>query len=86
MKLKHKVLGAKWHDEKNIWEVEIEHEGKIFTDWCNILMNGSGLLNRWRCMEPHDALLVLLLTFLRARYSRFAFFQGPSPALGTVGR
>ncbi|KAF2180148.1 FAD/NAD(P)-binding domain-containing protein [Zopfia rhizophila CBS 207.26] len=48
VKLKHKVLGAKWHEDKGQWEVEIEHGGCTFTDWCHILMNGSGLLNRWR--------------------------------------
>lgn len=50
VKLEHKVLGARWHGDRSLWEVEIEHYGKITKDWCNILMNGSGLLNRWKCM------------------------------------
>lgn len=49
IKLKHKVLGAKWHEKKAQWAVEVEHRGQTFTDWCDILMNGSGLLNKARC-------------------------------------
>ena len=49
VKLKHRVLGARWHEEKGQWEVEIERDGQTFTDWCDILMNGSGLLNKWKC-------------------------------------
>ncbi|XP_014550140.1 hypothetical protein COCVIDRAFT_43224 [Bipolaris victoriae FI3] len=48
VKLNHRILGARWHEDKGQWEVEIEHQGKTFIDWCDILMNGSGLLNRWR--------------------------------------
>ncbi|EUC47349.1 hypothetical protein COCMIDRAFT_90164 [Bipolaris oryzae ATCC 44560] len=48
VKLEHRVLSATWHEKKGQWEVAIEHDGKIFTDWCHVLMNGSGLLNKWR--------------------------------------
>jgi cation diffusion facilitator CzcD-associated flavoprotein CzcO len=49
VKLEHKILGARWQEDKGQWEVEIEHQGKTFIDWCHVLMNGSGLLNRWKC-------------------------------------
>jgi cation diffusion facilitator CzcD-associated flavoprotein CzcO len=49
IKLQHKVLGAVWHEDKAQWAVEIEHAGTTFTDWCDILMNGSGLLNQYKC-------------------------------------
>jgi hypothetical protein len=49
VKLQHKVTAAVWHEDKAQWEVTVEHAGKIFTDWCHILVNGSGLLNSWRC-------------------------------------
>ncbi|KEF61461.1 uncharacterized protein A1O9_03027 [Exophiala aquamarina CBS 119918] len=51
IKLEHKVIGATWHEEKGQWEVKIEHDGQILTDWAHILMNGSGFLNRWRWPE-----------------------------------
>ncbi|KEZ43472.1 4-hydroxyacetophenone monooxygenase [Scedosporium apiospermum] len=51
LKLKHRVLSAAWHEDKGQWAVEIEHDGNVFTDWCDILMNGSGLLNKYRWPE-----------------------------------
>jgi hypothetical protein len=63
VKLEHKVLGAKWHDVQSVWEVEIEYDGKIIKDWCNILMNGSGLLNRWKCKNNVDTRSNRLLRF-----------------------
>lgn len=49
IKLEHKVLSAVWHEEKGQWEVQVEHGGETFVDWCDILVNGSGLLNQWKC-------------------------------------
>jgi hypothetical protein len=49
IKLQHTVLGAVWHEDKAQWEVEVEHNGETFTDWCDVLVNGSGLLNQWQC-------------------------------------
>ena len=51
IKLQHKVIGAVWHEDKGQWAVEVEHSGEKFTDWCDILMNGSGLLNQYRCKQ-----------------------------------
>ncbi|KAJ4212362.1 hypothetical protein NW759_011750 [Fusarium solani] len=48
IKVKHRVLSATWHEEKGQWAVEVEHNGQIFTDWCHVLVNGSGLLNKYR--------------------------------------
>lgn len=30
-------------------EIEVEREGKIIKDWCDILVNGTGFLNNWKC-------------------------------------
>jgi cation diffusion facilitator CzcD-associated flavoprotein CzcO len=48
IKLNHKVISATWHNDKGQYEVEVEHDGKVLTDWCNILINGSGFLNKWK--------------------------------------
>ncbi|KAI1857254.1 uncharacterized protein JN550_013337 [Neoarthrinium moseri] len=48
VKLQHKVVAAVWHDERGQWEVTVEHNGSTFTDWCEVLVNASGLLNKWR--------------------------------------
>lgn len=49
VKLNHKVVSARWDEEKGQYEVEIQKGGEMITDWCHILMNGSGLINKWRC-------------------------------------
>ncbi|KAH8901734.1 cyclohexanone monooxygenase [Thozetella sp. PMI_491] len=48
IKLKHRVTGARWHEDKAQWEVSVEHQGIMFSDWCDVLVNGSGLLNTWK--------------------------------------
>ncbi|KAH6682153.1 cyclohexanone monooxygenase [Plectosphaerella plurivora] len=48
IKLRHEVTAAVWHEDKAQWEVRVSHNGETFTDWCDILVNGSGLLNKWR--------------------------------------
>lgn len=49
VKLEHKVVRAEWHEQEGQWKVDVEHRGKTFSDWCHILVNGSGLLNKWKC-------------------------------------
>ncbi|CAG9948058.1 unnamed protein product [Clonostachys rosea f. rosea IK726] len=48
IKFNHKVLSAVWHEGGGQWKVQIEHNGQVFTDWCHVLVNGSGLLNKWK--------------------------------------
>jgi cation diffusion facilitator CzcD-associated flavoprotein CzcO len=49
VKLEHQVVGARWDEKEAKWEVEIETvDGERFTDWCDFLVNGSGLLNNWK--------------------------------------
>ncbi|KAI1344236.1 cyclohexanone monooxygenase [Xylariaceae sp. FL0016] len=48
IKLQHKVVSAVWHEDRGQWEVTVEHGGQTFTDWCDVLVNASGLLNKWR--------------------------------------
>ncbi|RKK26698.1 hypothetical protein BFJ66_g16521 [Fusarium oxysporum f. sp. cepae] len=48
IKLRHRIVSAVWDEEEGQWVVQIEHDGKIITDRCHVLMNGSGLLNKFR--------------------------------------
>ncbi|OJJ01771.1 hypothetical protein ASPVEDRAFT_192049 [Aspergillus versicolor CBS 583.65] len=48
IKLRHRVTSAVWCEDRGKWEVRIEHDGAVLTDWCDILVNGSGLLNQYR--------------------------------------
>lgn len=48
IKFQHRVTKAEWVEEKGQWRVEVAHNGDTLVDWCHILVNGSGLLNKWK--------------------------------------
>lgn len=44
-----KVVGASWDEIEGKWHVELEQkDGSKFTDTCNILISGSGVLTKWK--------------------------------------
>ncbi|KEF51123.1 uncharacterized protein A1O9_12846 [Exophiala aquamarina CBS 119918] len=49
IKLKHQVIGANWNPSTAKWIVEVQTpDGAQFTDTCDFLINGCGLLNNWK--------------------------------------
>lgn len=42
-----KVSSCIWDEEDAQWHVEVEVDGQIKKDTCDILVNGSGVLNAW---------------------------------------
>ncbi|OCK82817.1 cyclohexanone monooxygenase [Lepidopterella palustris CBS 459.81] len=48
VRLNSKVLSATWVEERGIYEVEVQTEGKVIKDWCHVLINGTGFLNSWK--------------------------------------
>ncbi len=46
IKLRHKIVAAKWEEQEGLWYVRIhdEEQGHEFTDTCNVLINGGGIL------------------------------------------
>jgi cation diffusion facilitator CzcD-associated flavoprotein CzcO len=48
IKFRHRVECATWNEGHGVWDLEIRGaDGTIFTDSCEILVNGSGILNVW---------------------------------------
>lgn len=43
-----KVVSARWIEKKGIYEITVEKAGKLTIDWCHILINGTGILNKWK--------------------------------------
>ena len=43
------ILKAKADRRVRQGKVELEKGGEKFTDWCNVLINGSGPINKWKC-------------------------------------
>ncbi|KIW94319.1 uncharacterized protein Z519_05635 [Cladophialophora bantiana CBS 173.52] len=48
IKLNSRVLSATWVEEKGIYEVEVDIEGRRINDWCHVIINGTGFLNDWK--------------------------------------
>ncbi|EEH37239.2 hypothetical protein PAAG_07795 [Paracoccidioides lutzii Pb01] len=55
--LRSKVTRAEWHEDKSKWVVHVEEsnaEDKVVREWddeCDILLNGTGILNAWKWPE-----------------------------------
>lgn len=47
VKLEHSIKTATWNDKNSIWDVTVEANGKIFSDWCHVFVNCAGTLNKW---------------------------------------
>ncbi|CAK7224672.1 hypothetical protein SCUCBS95973_005597 [Sporothrix curviconia] len=50
VQLEHQVIGAYWDNQKGGYDVKIKDckNGVIVSDYCDILINASGILNNWR--------------------------------------
>ncbi|KIM94682.1 hypothetical protein OIDMADRAFT_60459 [Oidiodendron maius Zn] len=49
VKVRHTVVDAKWDSATAKWTVELQQaDGTKFTDTCDFLVNGCGLLNNWK--------------------------------------
>ena len=50
MKLNTKVDSATWDEEAGLWRLKLtsETDGTLLEDSCNILINGSGVLNEFK--------------------------------------
>jgi hypothetical protein len=46
IKLKHTVVGATWSEEESRWHLRVhdQENDAIFDDWCDFLINASGIL------------------------------------------
>ncbi|ODV91437.1 hypothetical protein CANCADRAFT_70909 [Tortispora caseinolytica NRRL Y-17796] len=47
-KVNHAVERCEWNAEEGKWHVTINNDGRIITDTCDVLINGSGVLNKWK--------------------------------------
>jgi cation diffusion facilitator CzcD-associated flavoprotein CzcO len=51
VQLNTKVVSAVWDAGKGIYNVEVESHGQLKQDWCHVLVNASGNLNKWKCVH-----------------------------------
>ncbi|KAH6984314.1 hypothetical protein BKA56DRAFT_630774 [Ilyonectria sp. MPI-CAGE-AT-0026] len=50
-----RVLGAVWDADKGKWIVELDKDGNRIFDSCDVLLNGSGVVNKPKCVAAHSA-------------------------------
>ncbi|RAH52634.1 dimethylaniline monooxygenase [Aspergillus piperis CBS 112811] len=51
IRLDHRVVGASWDEDSEQWQVKIQrgdNPANVFEDRCHILVNASGVLNKWK--------------------------------------
>lgn len=49
VKLNTQVESATWDESAGIWKVDLKRkDGTTFVDTCNVLVNGSGVVNKWK--------------------------------------
>ncbi|KAI1630504.1 cyclohexanone monooxygenase [Exophiala viscosa] len=48
VKLNSKVISATWNEDRGIYDVEVEVDGRLTHDWCHVIINATGFLNSWK--------------------------------------
>ncbi|EPE06691.1 4-hydroxyacetophenone monooxygenase [Ophiostoma piceae UAMH 11346] len=49
IKVNTKVIEGRWNEERGIWDLTLEDQAtkERWTDFCHVLVNGTGILNNW---------------------------------------
>ncbi|KIX10171.1 uncharacterized protein Z518_01252 [Rhinocladiella mackenziei CBS 650.93] len=47
VQLNSEVKSAIWDEESGTWKIQVLKETEVVDDWCDVLINGSGVLNHW---------------------------------------
>ncbi|KAJ3538381.1 hypothetical protein NM208_g5929 [Fusarium decemcellulare] len=48
IKFKARVTDSIWDDHEGKWNLKVDEDGNIVEDTCDVLVNASGFLNKWR--------------------------------------
>jgi cation diffusion facilitator CzcD-associated flavoprotein CzcO len=49
IQLNSEVLAATWDEQEGIWNVDVKRkDGTMFVDTCNVIVNGTGVVNKWK--------------------------------------
>jgi cation diffusion facilitator CzcD-associated flavoprotein CzcO len=49
IQLQTEVVAATWDEKTEHWDVDLKRkDGSAFTDTCDVLVNGSGIINKWK--------------------------------------
>ncbi|KAL3444192.1 hypothetical protein BJX65DRAFT_297821 [Aspergillus insuetus] len=50
MKLNSRVVECRWDPKEGVWGLKVQNlqTGEMWSDWANIVVNGTGILNSWK--------------------------------------
>lgn len=49
VQLDSRVVESVWDDERSVWNIKVQRaDGTVVSDCCDVLINGSGILNKWK--------------------------------------
>ncbi|KAK6386122.1 hypothetical protein LTS17_001696 [Exophiala oligosperma] len=49
VQLNTEVMSAAWDEQNGLWNVHIQRkDGSTFVDTCNVIVNGAGVVNKWK--------------------------------------
>ncbi|KAL5393431.1 hypothetical protein DPSP01_000251 [Paraphaeosphaeria sporulosa] len=48
VKLSHEIVHAQFDTHQGIWNLKVSHKGRVFDDWCNVLVSATGFLSHWK--------------------------------------
>jgi cation diffusion facilitator CzcD-associated flavoprotein CzcO len=77
IRLNSRVISAIWHEERGEYDVEVETPEGISRDTCHVLINATGVLNKWKCRTPTPPLLQSLTRFSGPKIPGLHTFKGP---------
>lgn len=49
VQLQSKVIETSWDDDEAVWRIKVQKkDGTVFEDYAHVLINGAGILNKWK--------------------------------------
>ncbi|PSN72779.1 FAD/NAD(P)-binding domain-containing protein [Corynespora cassiicola Philippines] len=48
VKTSHEIISAEFDEYEGIWNLKVNHNGQVFSDWCNVLVSATGFLSHWK--------------------------------------
>ena len=76
IQLNSRVISAIWHEERGEYDVEVETPEGIRRESCHVLINATGVLNKWKCRTQTLQLLQSLTSFSGPQIPGLHSFKG----------
>jgi hypothetical protein len=76
IQLNSRVISAIWHEERGEYDVEVETPEGMSKDTCHVLINATGVLNKWKCRRQTPPILQSQISFSGPKIPGLHSFKG----------